>query len=698
VAQLSKPRDDAAPPAAQPVEVEPVDGEPVDGEPIESEGGADREPANDGEGDGVAQPDAPKVPSVPPPSQHGHGHDKPLAAAMLLAIGVVYGDIGTSPLYSMRECFHGPHAIAPTPPHVLGVMSLVFWALIIVISVKYLLVVLRADNNGEGGILALLTLVGLGPKADRAGSVARVLTLMGIFGAALLYGDGVITPAISVLSAVEGLEIVTPALQNFVVPATVVILIGLFALQRRGTAGVGKFFGPITTFWFLAIAVLGVVSLVQTPEILQAMNPIHAARFIGEGGWHALIVLGSVFLVVTGGEAIYADMGHIGAPPIRKAWFFVVLPALLLNYFGQGALLLRSPDLAENPFYHLAPRWALNPLVVLATAATCIASQAVITGAFSLTWQAVQLGYLPRVEVRHTSAQERGQIYIPIVNWLLLVACIALVLGFRTSSGLAAAYGVAVTATMGITTILMSIVLRRLWKVSLPVVVLVTLAFLVADLAFFGANIIKVLDGGWFPLLLGIAVLIVMTTWRKGRQILAERFHEKTIPLEDLIARLSAEQPRRLARCEGTGVYLTGGSAWAPPALTTLMRHLRTVHESVVLLTVTFEDRPYVDEKSRFQVEKLIPGLFQVTAHCGYMERPHIPRWLDRCRRQGLDVDLDDVTFVLGRETLLATERPGMALWREKLFALLSRNAGRATDFFGIPADQVVEVGAQIEL
>jgi KUP system potassium uptake protein len=671
-------------------------------QPPAEDGERDEEPPEDAPGDeeepAAGAGDKPHTAvSLPPPSRRGHGHHKSLTGAMLLAIGVVYGDIGTSPLYAVRECFHGPHAITPTPEHVLGVMSLIFWSLIVVISVKYLLVVLRADNNGEGGILALLTLVGLGPKAERAGQVMRGLTLLGIFGAALLYGDGVITPAISVLSAVEGLGVVTPTLNNFIVPTTVLILIGLFAVQRHGTRGVGRFFGPVTLVWFLVLATLGVISLVQTPAVLAAINPLSAARFIAEGGWQALLVLGSVFLVVTGGEAIYADMGHIGALPIRRAWFLIVLPALTLNYFGQAALLLRAPELAEHPFYHLAPRWMLNPLVLLATAATCIASQAVITGAYSLTWQAVQLGYLPRLEVRHTSAEERGQIYIPVVNWMLLLACIALVLGFRTSSGLAAAYGIAVTTTMGITTLLLSLAMRRLWKVHIVAVVAITAFFLVADLAFFGANIVKVLDGGWFPLLLGVAVLVIMTTWRRGRQILAERFHEKTIPLDQLLERLSSPS-EPLLRCSGTGVYLTGGSAWAPPALTTLMRHLHTVHEHVVLLTVVFEEKPYVAERERFEVRQLIPGLYQVTAHCGYMERPHIPHWLGRCQRQGLDVDLENVTFVLGRETLLATSRPGMALWRERLFATLSRNAGRATDFFGIPADNVVEVGAQIEL
>jgi KUP system potassium uptake protein len=649
---------------------------------------------------GLAPESAPASPrhhapsSAGTPRAPGDGGKIPYGAA-LLAIGVVYGDIGTSPLYAVRECFHGPHAIAATHDNVLGVMSLVFWALVLIISVKYLLVVLRADNNGEGGILALMALVGLGPKAERGGKRLMILTLLGIFGASLLYGEGGITPAISVLSAVEGLELAAPALHQYVVPLTVIILFGLFSVQRHGTQGIGRFFGPFMIVWFLIMATLGVRSLVQTPAVLEAVSPHHAVRFLIEGRTHALLVLGSVFLVVTGGESIYADMGHLGARPIRYAWFALVLPALLLNYFGQSALLLRSPELSESPFYHLAPKALLTPLVLFATVATVIASQAVITGAFSLTWQAVQLGYLPRVEVRHTSARERGQIYIPVVNWLCFGATTALVLGFRSSSGLAAAYGVGVTTTMAITTILLSIAMRKLWRLNLVAVVAITTFFLLAELAFFGANIIKVLDGGWFPLLVGVAMLTVMTTWRRGRQILAERFKEKTIPLADLMKRFESPE---LLRSRGTGVYLTGGAAWAPPALTTLMTHVGSVHENVVLLTVIFEERPHVAEAERFQVELLMPGLFQVTAHCGYMERPHIPRWLKRCKALGLDVDFDKMTFVLGRETLLATERPGMAMWRERLFAVLSRNAGRATEFFGIPADRVVEVGAQIEL
>jgi KUP system potassium uptake protein len=624
----------------------------------------------------------------------GDGDKASLPVAALAALGVVYGDIGTSPLYALRECFHGPHAIDPSPLHVLGVLSLIFWSLIVVISVKYLGVVMRADNNGEGGILALMALV---VKPDRAkrGSTVWVLVMVGLFGAALLYGDGVITPAISVLSAVEGLEIATPVFGRYVIPITVAILVGLFAIQSRGTAKVGFLFGPITMVWFLTLAALGVRGIASAPRVLFAASPHYAVQFFLESPLHAFLVLGAVFLVVTGGEALYADMGHFGKRPIRWAWFAVALPALLLNYFGQGALLLEQPDLATNPFYHMAPRWSLYPLVVLATMATSIASQAVITGCYSLTWQALQLGFLPRFEVRHTSEDEKGQIYIPEVTWGLLMATLLLVFEFRSSSRLAAAYGIAVTSTMVITTVLLALAMRRLWKWPLWLVITVCVFFGIIDLAFLGANAVKIADGGWFPLLIGASVMICMTTWRRGREILYERLREDAIRLEDLIARVEETPP---LRSPGVAVYMTGNPAWAPPALLRLLEHTGSLHERVVTLTVESTQEAYVDRDRRSEVAQVGPGLYRVVARYGFMERPNIPLLLRRL--QGFDppIDPDKVTYVLGRETLLATERPGMAIWREKLFAFMSRNAGRATQFFNISPDRVLEVGAQIEL
>jgi KUP system potassium uptake protein len=632
----------------------------------------------------------PHSPSVPAPDA------RRLSALTLAALGVVYGDIGTSPLYAVRECFHNPHghAVAVSATNVLGVLSLVFWSLVVVISVKYLLVVTRADNRGEGGILSLMALVAP-PSHPQKGRVAPLLVLVGLFGAALLYGDGIITPAITVLGAVEGLEVATPGMQRWVVPLTIAVLVGLFVVQKRGTARVGALFGPITLVWFLVIAALGVSWIVRVPRVLGALSPHHAVLFFRDAGWHAFLVLGSVFLVVTGGEALYADMGHFGVRPIRRAWFAVVVPALLCNYFGQGALLLAHPEHAPSPFYRMAPGWGLYPLVALATVASVIASQAVITGAFSLTWQAAQLGYLPRVQVRHTSAEEMGQIYIPEVNWALLGATVLLVLGFKSSSALAAAYGVAVTTTMVITTILAAVVMRRLWKWKLVTVALVTTFFLVIDLAFFGANIIKLPDGGWFPLAVGIVVITLMTTWRTGRIILFDRLRERGVPFETLLAELGAEERVRLP---GVGVYMTGSLDWVPPALTRMLKHLNSVHERVVLLSVTSEPVPHVLDAERVELEELPHGLYRVRARSGFMEQPDVPALMREIGRRLPAIDPERVTYILGRETLLATDRPGMAIWRERLFAFMSRNAGRATEFFGIPPDRVLEIGAQIEL
>src|SRR5262245_35533811 len=520
-----------------------------------------------------------------PPERQGLPSARTLALA---ALGIVYGDIGTSPLYALRECFHGPHAIPCTPPFVMGVLSLIVWSLVLVISIKYLVFVLRADNHGEGGILALMALVC--PATSGGRRQGALLVLIGLFGAAPLYGDGAITPAISVRSAVEGLEVAGPSLGPAVIPVAIVILLGLFLLQRHGTARVGALFGPVTLIWFLCLAVLGAAAIARAPGVLTALGPQHAVRFFMTEGRHAFLVLGSVFLVVTGGEALYADMGHFGRRPIRQAWFAVVLPALLLNYLGQGALLLERPELASNPFYHLAPRLLLYPLVGLATAATVIASQAVITGAFSLTWQAVQLGYLPRLHVVHTSEDEIGQVFIPQINTLLLLATVGIVLGFRTSSHLAAAYGIAVTSTMVITTILTYVAMRRIWHWSLVASGLVCLAFVVIDLGFFGANLLKVAHGGWFPLLVGFGVLTLMTTWNSGRRLLTDRLRERSMSFTELEHRLATNPP---VRVRGTAVYLTSNTGM-PPALWRTIRQLKVLHEHVVLLRVETTRTPFV--------------------------------------------------------------------------------------------------------
>jgi KUP system potassium uptake protein len=611
----------------------------------------------------------------------------------LAALGVVYGDIGTSPLYAIRECFYGPHAVAATHANILGVLSLIFWSLIIVISIKYLVFVLRADNRGEGGILSLTALAT--PIKSSGKSKRGALIAIGIFGAALLYGDGILTPAISVLGAMEGLSIATPLLEPYVMPITIAILVALFLFQSRGTAGVGKVFGPVTFLWFVIIALLGLTQIAQQPVVLAAINPLHGVDFFLRNGWHGYLVLGSVFLVVTGGEALYADMGHFGARPIRLVWFAVVLPALLLNYFGQGALLLENPAAAENPFYRLAPVWALYPMVVLATSAAVIASQAVISGAFSLTMQAVQLGFSPRLKIQHTSSREYGQIYIPAVNWALMLGCIAIVIGFRSSSNLAAAYGVAVTSTMVITTLLFYVVARERWGWSLLATGVLAALFLVIDLAFFGANIVKVTHGGWFPLLLAAIIFIVMTTWKKGRRILSERIQAEARPLEDFLQEITRQPPTRVS---GTAIFMNSNAATTPPALLHNLEHNRVLHERVLFLTVKTELVPHIAAEERVKVETLSHGLYRMTVLYGFMEDPDIPQVLENLQVPGLALDLREITYFLGRETIIATKRPGMALWREKLFSLISRNATTATAYFGLPPDRVVELGEQIEI
>ena len=611
------------------------------------------------------------------------------------ALGVVYGDIGTSPLYALREAFHGEHAVPVNHDNILGLLSLVFWALIVVISVKYLLFVMRADNRGEGGILALMSLVPPGLRDVRGGR--WVLLALGLFGAALLYGDGMITPAISVLSAVEGLHVATPFFDPYVVPITLAILVVLFLFQRKGTAGIGAVFGPVMIVWFTTLAVLGLAWSLRQPEVFSAVNPMHAARFFMANKWMGFLALGAITLVVTGGEALYADMGHFGRRPIQIAWFAMVLPCLLLNYFGQGALLLQNPEAAANPFFHLVgeQRWFLYPLVGLATMATVIASQAVISGAFSLTRQAVQLGYMPRVAIIHTSEEEIGQIYIPSINWLLMLSTIGLVLGFQKSTNLAAAYGVAVTATMAVTTLLAEVVARRLWGWSPAIVIPGAILFLAADLSLFGANIIKIADGGWFPLVVGLVVYTLLSTWKKGRSILSERLKKGALPFSEFIATVTPTSPSRVP---GTAVFMSRDPESTPTALLHNMKHNKVLHERVVLLTVMTEEFPYVEVDDRVRVEDLGKGFFRVIARYGFLQNPGVSEVVDLTKAKGLDLNVMSTTFFLSRETLIASKKPGMAIWREKLFSLMVRNAQRPTDFFRIPPNRVVELGMQVQL
>ncbi len=630
-----------------------------------------------------------------PASSHNDQDDdsglRPLAGLALGALGVVYGDIGTSPLYALRECFHGSHAVPPTPVNVLGVLSLIFWSLIIVISIKYLVFVMRADNRGEGGILALLALIRT--ERGRRG----ILIALGLFGASLLYGDGMISPAMAVISAVEGLGVATSFFDPYIVPITIVILIGLFMLQRRGTGGIGALFGPVMIVWFIVIAALGIRWIVQEPGVLAAINPWYAVVFFARNGVKGFLVLGSVFLVVTGGESLYADMGHFGRIPIRLAWFSLVLPALLLNYFGQGALLLREPGAAEHVFYRLVPQspWLLYPLVALAMVATVIASQAVIAGAFSLTRQAVQLGYTPRVEIVHTSEEEIGQIYIPSINWILMLSTIGLVLGFQKSTNLAAAYGVAVTTTMVITTFLAYVVARELWGWGRISAVLLMGAFLVIDLAFFSANIVKVPDGGWFPLVIASLVYLLMTTWKQGRRLLAERTGEGALPLEEFVRQV---QPGSPIRVPGTAVFLTTNPQGTPTTLLHNLKHNKVLHEQVVSMTVVTEEVPSVPQRNRVDIEPLEKGFYRVIAHYGFTQDPWAAQVVEALRDKGLILDPMRTTYFLGRETLIPVRGGGMMTWRKRLFVVMARNAVRFTDFFRIPVNRVVELGMQIRL
>src|SRR5262245_44403048 len=612
----------------------------------------------------------------------------------LTALGVVYGDIGTSPLYAIRECFFGSHSVGPTHENVLGVLSLVLYALLLVISVKYTSLVMRADNQGEGGILSLTALLP-SRNGTRNGLNYSFLVALGIIGASLLCGEGMITPAVSIMSAIEGLQVATPLFSAWVVPISVAILVVLFLIQRHGTHRVGGLFGPVMVMWFLTITILGFRWIVRAPEVLMAFDPRHAVSFFVEHGWHGFAVLGAVVLVVTGAEALYADMGHFGRRPIRVAWFGLVLPALLINYFGQGALVLISGESATQPFFMMASSWALLPLVALSTAAAIIASQALISGAFSLTRQAIQLGYAPRLDIQHTSSMTMGQVYVPQVNWFLAICTVLITIGFQSSSALAAAYGIAVTGTMVITTILLSVVAIERWNWPKAAVVCGAVIFLAVDLSLFGANLVKILQGGWLPLVIGVLLFTLMTTWKTGRKLVAERLTARAFPLEGFMAAVSSDPPTRVS---GTAVFMTAQPRGTPPALAHNLRYNKILHEHVIVLTVRTSHTPYVPPDEQVEVQSLGLGVYNVRVQYGFMQDPDVPSALLKARELGVELDAEDLTYFLGRETIIVTKRPGMATWREKLFVIMARDAVRATASFHLPRERVVEVGVQVEM
>lgn len=633
--------------------------------------------------------------SVTPLNQNSKPESRAgLFALALGTLGVVYGDIGTSPLYSVRECFHGQHAVALNPTNILGVLSLVFWSLTVVITVKYVGFIMKADNRGEGGIFALLALL-LGAKSRMSQRRRTVVILAAVFGATLLYGDGIITPAISVLSAIEGLEMATAAAKSIVVPLTCLILFGLFFLQKHGTQSIGRLFGPIMVLWFGTIALLGLVSVVQAPLVLKALNPWYAVDFFFVNHWPGFVVLGSVVLCITGGEALYADMGHFNPKAIRVSWLLLVYPALILNYYGQGAVLLSSNQAAFHPFYALAPRVLLYPLVVLSTIATIIASQAMISGVYSLTQQAIQLGYLPRLRIIHTSAQTKGQIYMPGVNWAMMVGCIGLVLAFRESSRLAGAYGIAVTATMGITSIIYFFVLRRHWNWSLARALPLVGLFLLFDLSFFGANLFKILDGGWFTLGVATVLALFMTTWKEGRKALGTAISSFRMPVALFLADVTRKQP---FRTPGTAVFMSVSPEGIPGALMHHYKLNKVLHKTVVFLSILVEEIPRVNPKERLKLENLGEGFFRLIARFGFMETPNVPELMEQARSLGLEAEPMDTTYILGRETLLTTGKSGMSFWRKVLFSMMSRNAMNPTNYFKLPPNRVIEIGAQVEI
>jgi KUP system potassium uptake protein len=615
-----------------------------------------------------------------------------LAALTLGAIGVVYGDIGTSPLYALKEVFaHG--RVPLTPDNILGILSLVFWTLTVVVSLKYVTLILRADNNGEGGLIAMLALASQAVK-DKPALRARLLVL-GIFGTAIFFGDGVITPAISVLSAVEGLEVAAPGLHRYVVPVTLLVLTALFAAQRFGTAAVGRLFGPITLLWFVVLAVLGVVHIAGNPQVLVALSPHHALGFMLAQPGVAFIALGSVVLCVTGAEALYADLGHFGKRPIRLAWFLVAMPALVLNYFGQGAMLLQHPENVKNPFYEMAPQWALFPLIALATLATVIASQALITAAFSVTKQAVQLGYIPRLRLLHTSVRETGQIYVPFVNWALYACVVFAVVVFGSSSALASAYGIAVTIDMTITTVMTFFVIRYAWKLPLPLCLAATGFFFVVDIVFFAANAVKVVEGGWFPLLIGAGMFTLMVTWKAGRRLLAARLREEAIELEPFLESIFISPPLRVP---GTAVFLSAEAGSTPFALLHNLKHNKVLHEQNLFVTVLHHEVPWIGFDRRCQIEPLGHDCWQVTLHFGFKNDPDVPEALKLLQGRGVVLDDMETSYFLSRDTVVPTFGGGMAMWREKLFASMHRNAAAAADFLNLPTNRIVELGTKIEI
>lgn len=615
------------------------------------------------------------------------------AALALAALGVVYGDIGTSPLYTMKEVFSGNHPIPLTPDNVLGILSLIVWALIVIVSIKYVVFIMRADNRGEGGIMALIALA----LHDAKGNPKRErwIMLVGLLGAGMFYGDGMVTPAISVLSALEGLDVATPAFKPYVIPMTLLVLFLLFFFQKRGTASVGALFGPVMMLWFSTLAVLGAVSLASNPVVLKALNPIYGLRFLFENRGLAIVAMGAVVLAITGAEALYADMGHFGARPIRQAWFGFVIPSLIINYFGQGALLLTDPGSVDNPFYHLAPDWALLPLVVLSTAATVIASQAVISGAFSVTRQAMQLGFVPRFEVKYTSEREQGQIYLPGVNWGLFLAVVILVLGFQSTNNLAGAYGIAVTGDMVITSTLAIVVAARGWGWGWQRAVALFACFLVVELTFLYANVLKIPDGGWFPLMIGSLVFLLMSTWKRGGQLLNSRTSGEAIDLDIFIDALMISPPTRV---EGTAVFLTSRNDRVPNSMLHNLMHNKVLHERVLVVSVEVFDVPYVPEIDRVEIHQLKGNFYRINVQYGFKDDPNIPQALALCAQQGLEIDMMSTSFFLGRATLVPKIGSEMAYWREKLFVLLFRNASSATSFYKIPTNRVVELGSQVVL
>lgn len=611
----------------------------------------------------------------------------------LAAVGIVYGDIGTSPLYAMKEVFSEQHGLALSHANLLGVVSLIVWSLILVVSLKYVTLMLRADNHGEGGIMALLTLT-----LSSVGKTSRAyfpLLVIGMFGAALFFGDGIITPAISVLSAIEGLEVATPAFKPYVVPLTLMLLTGLYALQKHGTAGIGKWFGPVMVVWFTALAGMGIVNIVAAPEILAALNPLHAFLFMRENSWIAFVALGAIVLVVTGAEALYADMGHFGRKPVRMAWFFITFPALALNYLGQGGLLLHNPAAVTNPFYQQLGDWSIYPLIVLSTVATIIASQATISGTYSMVKQAIALGFLPRMKVIQTSSKEIGQIYIPLVNWLQWGAVVLAVLAFGSSSNLAAAYGIAVTGTMIATTVLTFFVIRVGWKYNLALCIGATGFFIIIDIAFFAANALKILHGGWFPLLLGAFMFTVMLTWNRGRELVRANLQKHAIPLEDFLSSLFYDPPLRVP---GLAIFMRGPGDGVPHAMLHNLSHNKVLHERVVFLTVYQRDVPWVPFSERIQIHDLGHNCYQLDMHYGFKNEADIPKALELSKEQGFDFNMMETSFFIARQTVIPTPGSGMALWRERLFAGMSRNARDAADYYHIPANRVIELGTQVEI